>query len=117
MKLFIDDVRALAKWMREDGGWTVARTGEEALALIRAEGLENIEFISFDNDLGSGRMEGYQVLNAVERMIHEQSPTKIPNMEVHSFNPVAAKNMWAVIHALSNAYPHPTRSGRTKELK
>jgi hypothetical protein len=115
MKLFIDDVRSLAKWMREDGGWTVARTGEEALALIRAEGLENIEFISFDNDLGSGRMEGYQVLNAVERMIHEESPAKIPNMEVHSFNPVASKTMWDVIHALSDKYPLQYESGRTKE--
>lgn len=103
MKIFLDDVRPLPKWMREEGDWTIARSGEECLALIRRVGLHNVKHISFDNDLGSGRMEGHRVLDAIERMIMdmENELSDFPQMTVHSKNPVAAERMLKAIHQLT----------------
>ena len=52
-----------------------------------------IDVISLDNDLGEGRMEGYQVLDWLESLL-------IPvdfGIHIHSANPVARERMCAII--------------------
>lgn len=59
------------------------------------KGLHNweIDYISLDNDLGEGKMEGYQVLDWLESLL-------IPidfGIHIHTSNPVARERMRAII--------------------
>lgn len=87
--LFLDDYRE-----PPDSGinWTIARTGEEAVAMIQAQGCP--QFVSFDHDLGEG-MTGYDfakwIINeAVEERVSIPEDFKF---RVHSANPVGARNI------------------------
>lgn len=55
--------------------------------------LEEIEYISLDNDLGEGCMEGYKVLDWLESL-----QISIPfGIHIHTSNPVARERMRAII--------------------
>jgi hypothetical protein len=90
MNIYLDDVRDLPV---EYEGWVVARTAEEALHLIASNGLENIEILSFDHDLGEDRMSGYDLAVIIEEMVYEAGFTKVPEFRIHSANPVGRKNL------------------------
>jgi hypothetical protein len=94
MKLYLDDVRPAPS------GWELVTDGASLLALINQHGLSNIEAISFDNDLGSGEMEGHQVLTLIEAMVVEKKIKTIPEMTAHSANPVARRRMMVTIERI-----------------
>lgn len=98
MKIYLDDERALPRWMGEEGGWVVVRSGEELMRLIADYTLSAIQEISLDNDLGTG-MEGRHVLNEIERLVHEGQPC--PELRIHTMNPVARATMWPVCEKLN----------------
>jgi hypothetical protein len=50
-KIYLDDVRTPV-----DAGWVVVRSYDEFVAKVTAIGLENIELISLDHDLGDTAM-------------------------------------------------------------
>lgn len=52
VKVYLDDVRTPV-----ETGWTVVRTYEQFVSTIQSIGLENIELISLDHDLGDTAME------------------------------------------------------------
>lgn len=81
--------------------WTVFRTAEAMLAFIEEVGLGAVSYISFDNDLGTGNMEGYQALNVIEDKVYHGAP--LPAMSVHSANNVAGPRMREVIAKLRAA--------------
>ena len=90
MKIYLDDVRDLP-----DGyeGWEVVRSAEDALHVIASTGLENIEIISFDHDLGEDRMSGYDLAVIIEEMVYDGGFAIVPEFRIHSANPVGRKNL------------------------
>lgn len=70
-------------------GWSVCRTGEDAVREIKS--LSQISdckiFVSFDHDLGFG-INGYDVARWI---VENEIP--IAGFTVHSMNPVGAKNI------------------------
>lgn len=103
MKLFLDDLRN-----PPDDSWTVARSMEEAIAIVRAN--PTIEYMSLDHDLGDALCEeageGCEEPNRKD-CVHRAAPTGMDFLKwvrdndawpvhkpnVHSANPVGAANM------------------------
>lgn len=87
MKLFIDDKRDIP-----DASWTLARDSQEAIDIIKIEGLPDV--ISFDHDLG-GDDKATIVTKAITDMILD-GKIEMPEdfmFFIHSSNPVGAKNI------------------------
>ena len=76
-------------------GWSVCRTGEDAVREIkRLSQISNCKiFVSFDHDLGFG-INGYDVAKWI---VENEIP--IAGFTVHSMNPIGAKN---IIHLLTH---------------
>ena len=54
IRIYLDDVRTPV-----DEDWTVVRNYEQFVTQVMLNGLENIEVISFDHDLGESAMKEY----------------------------------------------------------
>ena len=95
-RLWLDDVRPIPEWM-ENSNCIWYDTAEAMIAnmdrLNRLFSLDEIEFISLDNDLGEGRIEGYEVLDWLESL---QIPINF-GIHIHTSNPVARERMRAII--------------------
>lgn len=98
MKIFLDDERKLPNWMEQEGGWVIARTPFEFMKLI-ADGLKEVQAISFDNDLGAGWKEGWELLNEIEKMVR-LGGEPLPELMVHTANPAARFKMRQAITSL-----------------
>ena len=70
-------------------GWSVCRTGEDAIKEIKSlSQIPNCKiFVSFDHDLGFG-INGYDVAKWI---VENEIP--IAGFTVHSMNPIGAKNI------------------------
>lgn len=88
MKLFVDDIRPCPE------GWTVARTFDDALTILRTQG-DNIAVLSLDHDLGcfseaDGReLTGYTLVQNL--LGYNISPRLI---FLHTDNAVGRDNMY-----------------------
>jgi hypothetical protein len=94
MKIFLDDQGRDARkdWVPED--WRRAVNFFEFRALVEGaiESGEKIEAISFDNDLGEGELEGWEIA----RWLYENHPeimNENPELRVHSANPEGRKSL------------------------
>lgn len=101
-KIYLDDERELPAHMIQEGGWVVARTPPEFFALIE-DGLVHVEGISFDNDLGAGWQEGYDLLCHIEALVREHGEP-CPKLWAHTMNPPAMKKMYDCIRGLERDY-------------
>lgn len=82
--LLIDDVRDPERF----GATTVARTSNEAISALNRGGWDRVYF---DNDMGTGQKEGWQI---VTHMMYRVDPDKWPaEMAVVSDNPPARANI------------------------
>ena len=63
LRIYLDDVRTPNspnnEWIDGEVEWTVVRDYEEFVDLVSKTGLENIEIISLDHDLGDTAMKEY----------------------------------------------------------
>jgi hypothetical protein len=111
-RLYLDDVRTP---IAED--WLIARDYDEFVTQIKLHGLSNFEVISLDHDLGEGAMVEYytNVKNNYElnynniqektgmdccKFLVAESMNKnipLPQIYVHSANPIGAHNMMGYI--------------------
>lgn len=94
MKVWLDDVRPAPK------GYIHAKTADDAIYLFNHF---EIEFISLDHDLGDNSVperDGMTVLDHIERVCFTNPRYPIPDMIVHSANPVAKKDMNTVIRKI-----------------
>lgn len=111
--LYLDDIRT-----PNDKEWIVVRNYEQFVNRINQHGLENIEVISLDHDLGDSAMveyynnvkdnytldynnisekTGYDVCKfIVNRSIETGIP--LPQIYVHSANPIGSGNMMGYIN-------------------
>lgn len=87
MKLWLDDIRP-----PPDADWVVARNDREFRTLFLALD-EPWKRISFDNDLGLGSEEGWQLLNWVIDLVVSGRRASPVAMQVHSMNPIAKERM------------------------
>ncbi len=111
--LYLDDIRT-----PNDKEWIVVRNYEQFVSRINQHGLENIEVISLDHDLGDSAMveyynnvkdnytldynnisekTGYDACKfIVNRSIETGIP--LPQIYVHSANPIGSGNMMGYIN-------------------
>lgn len=95
MRIFLDDERFPPNDGKE---WVIARTVEEAISFILKT--TNLEYISFDNDLGENQPEGYSLV----KWIVEMDMDGIINIKedfsfyVHSQNSQAQVNIPAYLN-------------------
>lgn len=112
INIYLDDVRTPTV-----EGWTVVRNYDEFVSVIMHHGLENIERISLDHDLGDQAMTEYYTnvrnnykldYNNIEEktgmdcckwLVNESMDKNIPlpTITVHSANPVGSHNMMGYI--------------------
>lgn len=90
MKIWLDDVRDAPE------GWTRVYTVEQLQTLLGV----GVTDISLDHDLGDGNQTGYDFLNWFEAQVFIGKWKKIPEMKIHSANPVGRKNMEAAIESI-----------------
>lgn len=89
-KMFIDDVRNPPQ-----GDWVLVRSSDEALTYVRENGMP--AFISFDHDLGEDDTTMVFLRKLVDLVWNGDDLP--PAYEVHSANPVGAKNIIAFMES------------------
>ena len=95
-RLWLDDVRSIPTWMDNPNCVWYIRAEDmigDMKRLNKLFSLSDIEYISLDNDLGEGRMEGYKVLDWLESL---QIPIPF-GIHIHTSNSVARERMRAII--------------------
>lgn len=112
-KVYLDDVRTPV-----EKEWVVARNYEEFVKVIQELGLENINVISLDHDLGESAIAEYYAnakpnniidyenilektgMDCCKFLVNESMDTNIPlpQVFVHSANPVGRVNMMGLIN-------------------
>jgi hypothetical protein len=96
MKVYLDDVR------EAPDGWVRTHTPSETIELLLAG---KVRELSLDHDLGLDTAEseqtGYSVLSWLEAEIaHERWPFPLPQITIHSANPVGQERMKRAIEAI-----------------
>jgi hypothetical protein len=117
--IYLDDVR-----IPTDDGWIVVRSYDEFVSKINEIGLENIELISLDHDLGDSAMKEWHTNVYVNYTLDYNNITEKTGMDctkwlveqwmngkpmcrvmVHSANAIGSANMMGYI----NNYKHINR--------
>lgn len=92
MKVYLDDVRTTPE------GWVRAYWPEEVITLLKTG---QILELSLDHDLGDdARGTGYTVLQWLEKEVFHDRTFPVPDMRVHSANPVGAARMRELINRI-----------------
>jgi hypothetical protein len=122
LRLYLDDIRTPV-----DEDWIVVRDYDEFVSQIKLHGLGNFEVISLDHDLGEGAMVEYYTnvknnnildYNNIEErtgmdccryLVAESMNIKIPlpQIYVHSANPIGSDNMMNYINNYLTNYGLP----------
>ncbi len=112
-KIYLDDIRT-----PDNEEWIVVRDYDEFVGTVTLLGLENIELISLDHDLGDGAMTEYYSnvkfnytldynnieektgYDACKFLVEHSMNTGVPlpKVVVHSANPIGAANMMGYIN-------------------
>jgi hypothetical protein len=94
MRLYLDDLRPTPRhvWYDDTLSYTHSpKTAWEAIDLLRTG---QVEFISFDHDLGPVTAgTGYDVARWIENEAGTNPDFRVPDWTVHSANPVGAANI------------------------
>jgi hypothetical protein len=116
--VYLDDVRTPVKVQKDEQDWVVVRSYEEFVSAILDIGMENIELISLDHDLGRRATQHFlrsttRTYNIDYDEIEEKtgmdcakwlvehsmdSKTRLPVIVVHSANPVGSANIMGYIN-------------------
>ena len=99
MKIWLDDVRP------PPDGWTWAKSPSSFWAEMAIAETADIEItaISFDNDLGDGKTEGWELVNSLLKIL-QRGVVRPLNAELscHSMNPVAKARIEATLEDIRN---------------
>jgi hypothetical protein len=91
MKIFLDDTRT------PPNGWILCYWPDDVIELMKTK---NVTHISLDHDLGHDKITGYDVLLWLEEKVHYDSNLIIPEITIHSANPVGRKRMENAIKSI-----------------
>jgi hypothetical protein len=86
-QMFIDDER----FPPARGDWVIVRSSEEAINTVLFAGVP--DFISFDHDLGGNDTSMCFIHWLIDAHLSGEIPTFINGFDVHSQNPVGARNI------------------------
>lgn len=126
IKIYLDDIRT-----PKESGWEVVRSYEDFVDTVNKIGIENIDIISLDHDLGDTAIgeyynnainkneidyskirekTGYDCAKWIVSHYQEKSTDnkKFPEILVHSANPIGSKNITSYIN---NFRKHTGMSG------
>jgi hypothetical protein len=95
MKVYLDDERTAPD------GWILVKKVEDVIYLY-----DNITDLSLDHDLGEGNKTGYDFLCWLEEKLFcfPGTISKLPNITIHSQNPVGRQNMQRVLQSIIKFY-------------
>jgi hypothetical protein len=93
-KVYLDDVRSVPQ-----PDWILIKTVPELIVLIQLIG-DQIDVISLDHDLGLNTPSGYDFVKWLEKKVFDGKYKAIPELRVHSKNPVGRKNLENGIRAI-----------------
>lgn len=94
MKVYLDDVREAPP------GWFRAYWPQQVIHLISTAVVTDI---SLDHDLGNDSIgTGYDVLTWLEETVAEGLLDMVPNIIVHTANPIARERMLAAVEYINN---------------
>lgn len=91
MKVYMDDLRPTPV------GWERTYTVEETIDKLKTKSVSDL---SLDNDLGEGLLEGFKVLDWLEREVFFNPSFPIPVITIHSANEGRAPMMRMVARKL-----------------
>jgi len=93
MKIWLDDER------KAPSGWIHFKTVPELISFYEINH-DNIIEMSLDHDLGENTPPGYKFLLWLEKKMYFKEYTSIPDIKVHSANPVGKKRMIQTINSI-----------------
>ncbi len=122
MKVYLDDVRSPSNLVFEElGDWVVVRNYDEFVEKVSEIGLDNIDLISLDHDLGDSAMKEWYNnvsknfildynnitektgMDCVKWLVNQWlNGAAVPKVMVHSANAIGSANMMGYI----NNYKH-----------
>ena len=108
MKLWLDDLRNPNDHGNPEAVWV--KSAKDAISIIRGG---NVEFISFDHDLGS-ELDGHDVAAEIELLVHE-GRISMPTWAVHSANPVGEAEITAAMQSAERFSKVPIPAPPKKE--
>ena len=98
MKLYLDDERPCPE------GWVLATTASEAISRLDEGGVTHL---SLDHDLGPPEAgTGYDVMVWIEVKTWYDPSWPIPEITIHSANPVGVDRMKSVLRTLRDRKAH-----------
>lgn len=105
MRVYLDDIR------QHPNGWERAYTAPEAIELLKTG---KVTEMSLDHDLGDDPAvgDGYDVVKWIEEQVHVDENFVLPEIKVHSANPVAHARMSIALNRVYITYS--TRKGGGK---
>jgi hypothetical protein len=128
MKVYLDDVRTPTN---ETGEWVIARSYDEFVEKINEIGLENIDLISLDHDLGDSAMKEWHTNVAHNYTLNYNNITEktgmdctkwlveqwmngapVCNVMVHSANAIGSGNMMGYINNFKHINGYEQNCGR-----
>lgn len=93
IKVYLDDERKPPK------GWVSFKTVPELISFYE-KNYKDIKELSLDHDLGLGTYTGYEFLKWLEQKVFYGEFDFIPEINVHSANPVGRKRMLQAIGSI-----------------
>ena len=98
LRIYLDDVRSAPR------RWLLCRNPTEfkEAVLCAVSANSTLEAISFDNDLGAGELEGWELCKWVQSLIIDGDLRKPKLMLCHSMNPVARERIEGIIYDIYN---------------
>ena len=93
IKVWLDDIR------KAPSGWVHIKTTPELIKFY-TKNYKNITELSLDHDLGENTPTGYDFMVWLEEKFHTGKYKIVPEIKVHSANPVGKKRMEQAIKSI-----------------
>jgi hypothetical protein len=101
MKIFLDDERLCP------AGYTLFKTAEAVINHLDnyhqaqpGKFVNTVTHLSLDHDLGNNIPTGYAVLVWLEQKVHDDPLFPVPEITIHSANPVGRSNMIRALESI-----------------
>lgn len=97
-KIWLDDVRPVP-----DSTWMLFTCAFELNDYLAKGGIDLVDVISLDHDLGDDEKfgTGYHVVEYIEECVHMHEDYPIPELRIHSANPVGIRKMQMGIDSIN----------------
>jgi hypothetical protein len=102
MKIYMDDERKTPE------GWARTYTVPETIQALETRAVTHL---SLDNDLGENQPEGHKVLDWLEETIYNDVTFPMPEVSIHSANPIRVEHMKRALSSIERIRQQQTGGG------